>query len=157
MRRVWTLQKGVLASQLYCEFSDGIMDVTAGISRIDEETNACEIELNMVPVEFMIVIGLLRSIQRSRLEDSCQCFINTWNAIKLRRTSKRGDEIICFAQLLNLEVQSIIDTNNIEERVRRCISMLPYVPLGVLYTFGPKLDIDGYRWAPLSFLQDQTH
>jgi hypothetical protein len=151
MRRVWTLQEGVLASHLFCEFSDGIMDVSSAVREMNEKTNALDIELNMVPVELMSVVGLFQIIRRSQEEDLCRCFVNIWKSIKIRRTSKYGDEIICFAQLLGLDVAEILDINDSDMRMKTCISMLPYVPAGILFTFGPKLEIDGYRWAPRSF------
>ena len=137
MRRVWTLQEGVLAPRLYCEFSDGVMDVSSAVRRMNEETNALEVELNMVPVEFMSVIGLFQSIQRSRTKDLCQCFVNTWNSIKIRHTSKGGDEIICFAQLLGLDVAEILNLDDSAMRMKTLISMLPCVPLGMLFTLTP--------------------
>ena len=155
MRRIWTLQEGVLASRLFVEFADGIADVTAAVYNFNDETNSCDMELNMVPVEFMSVIGLLQGIRRARSEDVCQCFINTWNSMKIRRTSKVGDEIICFASLLGLDVKEILSTDDREQRMRICISLMSCVPLGLLYTFGPKLGIDGYRWAPCSLFQEE--
>ncbi|OQU96206.1 hypothetical protein CLAIMM_02319 [Cladophialophora immunda] len=154
MRRVWTLQEGVLASRLFAEFRDGVMDVTSAVSKVNEETNASRFELNMVPIEFMLVVGLLQSIRRAR-DRSCEFFINVWNAMRLRRTSWRGDEIICFAQMLGLPVKEILAVEGHEQRMMTCLSMLDHVPLGLLFTYGPKLTIQGYRWAPRSFLQEE--
>ena len=35
------------------------------------------------------------------------------------------------------------------------MSLMSCVPLGLLYTFGPKISIDGYRWAPCSLFQEE--
>lgn len=155
MRRVWTLQEGVFARCLFCEFSDGIMNVSQAVEWVNEESNSREVELNMVPLEFMSVIGVFLSIRRSGIEDVCKCFISTWNSINIRQTSKAGDEVVCFAHLLGLDVTDILKTNDPIMRMKTCISMLPHVPLGLLFTFGPKLEIDGYRWAPRSFFQKE--
>lgn len=45
--------------------------------------------------------------------------------------------------------------NDSELRMKLCISMLPSVPLGLLFTFGPKLQIDGYRWSRSLFQNEQ--
>lgn len=155
MRRVWTLQEGVLAAHLFAEFRDGVMDVTSAVSKANEETNASRFELDMVTLEFMLTVGLLQSIRRAR-DRRCEFFINVWNAMRLRRTSWRGDEIICFAQMLGLPVKEILAVEGgHEQRMVACLSMLDHVPLGLLFTYGPKLEISGYRWAPLSFLQEE--
>lgn len=155
MRRVWTLQEGVLASRLFVEFRDRIQDLSSLVCQMNARTNSLEIELDMVPVECMLAVGLLQSIRRSRSEDQCQCFINTWNSIKTRQTSRRGDELICFAHLIGLDVADLLYTDDTDWRMKTLFSMLPYVPRGLLYTAGPKLNTDGYRWAPQSIFTDE--
>ena len=59
MRHIWTLQEGVLASRLFIEFANKIADVTAAIYNFNNETNSYNMELNIIPIEFMSVIGLL--------------------------------------------------------------------------------------------------
>lgn len=154
MRRVWTLQEGVLARHLFAEFQDGVMDVTKSVQVFNEETNAKSYELDMVPVEFMLVVGVLGTICRLR-DKSSEYFMNVWNAIRLRRTTRRGDDILCFASMLHLSLKPIVEAKGPEEKMKACIASLEYVPSGLLWTPGRKLQIDGYRWAPSSFLQEE--
>lgn len=155
MRRVWTLQEGVLARQLFVEFQDGVMDVSTAVRDFNEATNAKTYELDMVPVEFMLVVGVLGTVRQLRDKES-EYFMTVWNAVRLRRTTRRGDDILCFASMLHLPLKPIVEAVDHEQKMKLCISMLEYVPAGLLWTSGRKLQIDGYRWAPYSFLQDEA-
>jgi hypothetical protein len=55
--------------------------------------------------------------------------------------------------VLGQDVSKVIATDNTEERMAIFYSFIDTVPAEIIFGKAPRLQIDGYRWAPISFLQ----
>ena len=77
-------------------------------------------------------------------------------ALQYRSTTKAIDEPICVAHILGLDVSKLLSTDDIPCRMRELILMLAehgtLFPRQFLLTREPKLELDGVRWAPTSFM-----
>lgn len=74
------------------------------------------------------------------------------SAVAFRSTSVASDEAICLGALLDLDVLEIVQTQP-EKRMLKFWSLLPEVPADLLFHEYPRLDIEGYRWAPRTLLR----
>ena len=73
------------------------------------------------------------------------------NDVQRRSTSNRGDEPICIASLLGLDVGLLAKTPS-TQRMRVFYLMLDKIPAYVMFSLVPRLPDHGFHWAPASFL-----
>jgi hypothetical protein len=139
--RLWTLQEGWMASDLYVQFYNAALSVdqllrTFGIASIYPGRMGLDDEL----------YKQLRPY-----------FDKTSNAVNLmslqramhgRRVTEKTDEPICIATLLNLDFAMFEPGQPTMEKIFRQLKL----PEGLLWSEGPRLTTHGFRWAPASLL-----
>ena len=79
-------------------------------------------------------------------------FHHLMKALEYRSTSRREDEALCLASILNFHVPKIFEHNSAEARMRAFYSMLDEVPTSIFFHHEPRLPSEGYRWAPQSLM-----
>lgn len=153
MRRLWTLQEAVMTEKLgspNCQ-------------------NLCvQIREGPVALNSMLETGLYtvyyseKAIQSvfSRFPqqgDRINNFATLSHALEYRTTSRASDEAICLASILGLDVRPILDAGDSAE-LRMCAfhRQISTFPTEILFHRGERLCIDGFRWAPSSFLSSGT-
>jgi hypothetical protein len=72
-------------------------------------------------------------------------------ALNWRTTSKRGDETLAVAALLDVDPMVLTDTS-LEDRMKAFLLMVRYMPLDIIFFNGPKLSTAPYRWAPATLM-----
>ncbi|KAG0130678.1 hypothetical protein HOY82DRAFT_561873 [Tuber indicum] len=149
MRRLWTYQEAVVSNlhpnctKLQVQFSDGPVMFHS----------LCANPISLCHSE-MAIRGLLLALP---LTGSVSFMFSTLSrALRYRTTSRQSDEAICLAAVLGRDVSKVIATDNTEERMAIFYSFIDTVPAEIIFGKAPRLHIDGYRWAPLSFLQQTT-
>jgi hypothetical protein len=146
-QRLWTLQEAVLASKVYYQFLESAIEVDS---------------------EYKERLGVASSRMRHKVDSEVMAVhadiysFNVWThdlmplltALPLRQTSKMEDETICAASFLGLESPEVTQLMKTPpcQRMKKLLSFIKIVPRGLLFTRTPKLEDDGYRWAPKSFL-----
>lgn len=161
MRRLWTLEEGMVAQdKLFFQLRDKAVRIhSAYDSPYDGNP-----PYNVVGRQ---AYNLFRkSVPPKRVNDvesdSATCPVQdesqwrrTLAAIEYRSTSRVIDETICLSHILGLDVSRLVLTKDKLERMREFISVLGRkgirLPRKILFTPGPKLPFDGFRWAPASF------
>ena len=154
MRRLWTLSETLLAHRLRIQWRDGALDVGNLITGLVDRTARAD--------PYWMVGGQLgRSLQDLILyrlteskEDNLANLMTVWIGMHGRSCSHEGDEAICAAQLLNLDVDRILSAD-VTDRSRVLYSMLNKFPQQMLFSGNPKVSTSGYRWADQSLLQAQ--
>jgi len=73
------------------------------------------------------------------------------DCMRFRSTSRIEDELICLATLLGQDLKDLLGEPSVEERMKLVVSKIRHVPAGILFSPRPRIDVDGFRWAPLSF------
>lgn len=146
MRRLWTYQEAVVSNlhpnceKLQIQFSDG--PVTFHSLCVDH-INSCHSE--------MAINSLLMALP---LTGSVSFRLSTLSrALRYRTTSRQSDEAICLTAVLGHDVSRVVATDNAEDRMAIFYSFIDTVPAEIIFRKVSRLQIDGYRWAPLSFLQ----
>lgn len=168
-RRLWTLQESAFAREVWVAFSDGIANVTQ-IGGYAADTFALLTGLPGASMAFSNVkrdgwrpfhaTRTLAFIQAGHLTDMSVASDGTgvtdvfaWHvsAMRDRNTSKPGDESLCLATLMQLDLKTLLETPE-ADRMKALYSMLATVPPFLIFFPGRRFDEVGYRWAPRSFL-----
>jgi hypothetical protein len=74
------------------------------------------------------------------------------SSFEYRTTSKAGDEAICLAIMLDLDMGAILGCDRAPERMKQLFMTLGEVPLGIMWADGEKVAVKGAGWAPSSLL-----
>jgi len=148
IRRLWTYQEAVIAKRhpncekLQLQFSDGPVTFHSLCMR---PISLCHSE--------KAINSLLHYLPLSANSSTPFKFATLTRALRYRTTSKYEDEALCLTAVLGRDVTEIAQTKSPEQRMQIFYSFIDSVPADMLFYDIPKLQIDGYRWAPVSFLQ----
>jgi hypothetical protein len=72
--------------------------------------------------------------------------------MEYRTTSRAGDEAICLAIMIGLDMSPILACDGAPERMKQLFITLGEVPRGIVWSDGEKVALKGARWAPVSLL-----
>ncbi|KAL9118922.1 MAG: hypothetical protein Q9187_004523 [Circinaria calcarea] len=146
MRRLWTLQEAVLTDnrpnceKLYLQFRDGPIAfnslLRSDILTLSHSEKALGALFSRIPQSENMTTNL------GRLTSS----------LEYRKTSRLMDEPLCLLSILGGNVKRLVDLSSAEQRMQAFYSFLEEIPSEILFHKGRSLEIDGYRWAPISFL-----
>ncbi|KAF8241546.1 hypothetical protein K440DRAFT_624112 [Wilcoxina mikolae CBS 423.85] len=148
IRRLWTYQEAVIAKRhsncekLQLQFSDGPVTFH---SLCLNPRSLCHSE--------KAINSLLHNLPLSMNSRTLFNFTTLTRVLRYRTTSKYEDEALCLAAVLGHDVTEIAQTKSSERRMQIFYSFIDSVPADILFYEIPKLQIDGSRWAPVSFLQ----
>ncbi|KAK5948668.1 hypothetical protein OHC33_010271 [Knufia fluminis] len=171
MRRLWTLQEGLLARPHGLGFVSGnsIFNADGAVHLFAHENHP----RGLVPIveQALLRYGELRHASWARLLDSQHMEPNNtvWNperlyilfkiiiaSLKFRSTSVATDEALYLSVLLNLDAKEISATSP-HLRMLKIWSSLPTVPMSILvWTLRRFSGIPGLRWAPSTFLDPRS-
>ncbi|KAL9082568.1 MAG: hypothetical protein Q9159_006330 [Coniocarpon cinnabarinum] len=102
---------------------------------------------------------LLKSVvgPPTKLKDSdpFSCLREVSPMLSRRRTSHAGDEAICLASLLNLDLAKIVHTAP-ERRMKKLFIEMGTLPHDFLFFTGPRMTEFGSSWVPRTFVQSNT-
>ncbi|KAL4882677.1 hypothetical protein BJY04DRAFT_227015 [Aspergillus karnatakaensis] len=170
MRRLWTLNEGVLANTLCIRFSDGFLDVEARSDAQRKESYGSP--LGNIKYSFgtpmrdadnfhwkfrLLRVNVLsepdpRLIKRtgdplaSPEMKRCFAIMEAFSAALYRTTSKPSDEMLCFASLIGWDI-SLIKGLEFEDRMHALLSSERILPQGLLFLAGPRMSQPGWKWS----------
>ena len=162
--RLWTYQEGNLAwdllvpahgkcfdlakiLDLYPEYPESELDVTDG-------TATGYIESSITQSMADACRRLIRSTGASSevAQNPEIALASMLRALAHRTTSRDGDEAICIATFMNIDPVPILAESSPKNRMRKLLSCLRVLSKAMLFTYGPRLQEPGFRWAPETFL-----
>ncbi|KAK7466176.1 hypothetical protein VKT23_004897 [Stygiomarasmius scandens] len=173
-KRLWTLQEATLASEvqgsdkLYFQMRDGPFLYQKNERNREQKSQKGTESRSMVGFEEVdfeersllrdeAVTELLRKIIpgvqaiRNSNPPSSNLFLNVYDAIEHRSTSKFEDIPVCIASLLGHDPSPIVSVSDAEHRMARLYMLLHEVPCGVAWVpTTERLSISPFRWAPRS-------
>ena len=147
--RLWTLQEAALAKGRLCiQFRERSIDINVlsdGTYRSFELHNEIAYRTHSILTQPWLIFSdtSLSPVKR---------FCVVWQALQGRSTSRSADEPICVGTLLGMNVDALIETPD-EERMVEFWAHQERLPVSLLFVNGPKLNVDGYRWAPSTLLR----
>lgn len=152
--RLWTFQEGMLAFELLIPGQDCCFTFSSEEDLFFQDMAQTEI------VERLLLETLWWNYSDSKGNSLTKSDISkepvraAWvllKAIAHRRTTRPGDETICIATFLGIDPTPLLKTPP-GERMPVLLSLLPAIPAHILFTHGARLQSNGYRWAPQTFL-----
>jgi hypothetical protein len=147
-RRLWTLVEGTLATKLNFRFEDGALRV-GRIPDLQGETRVPrEVANSMSKIRMQLeYVGY-----SSSGPDQLRWIVNE---LEHRATTKAEDESVCIATMMGCAPSSIsliLNQPNPIRRMQILYQQLQKLPIWILFVPGPRMTLEGYRWAPRSFL-----
>ncbi|KAJ5374177.1 hypothetical protein N7517_006183 [Penicillium concentricum] len=173
MRRLWTLNEGVLANRLCVKYADGILDVhavsesykkqvrTAGLSPFlnsygtpmrDADCFGWKFRLLRANVlrdpdpKIVSTVRIIEGGSTTAEEKRCYAIMEAFSASFHRSTSKLTDEMLCFASLIGWDT-SLLKGIPFEDHMHAFLSTESQLPQGMLFLAGPRMRQPGWRWA----------
>ncbi|ETI22721.1 hypothetical protein G647_06797 [Cladophialophora carrionii CBS 160.54] len=157
-RRVWTMQEGALgASGLHVKLADGVLDVSDAVKRLQKSSGSGSLATAVVDRDATILFQefeqLRKAHSKSYWRDGVPAIAASLRILNGRSTSKEGDAYICLAGMMALEGDIIkdLDATPVQERTRKLLSSVRYLPKNIIFSPGVKLEEEGFRWACASF------
>ncbi|KAI9740407.1 MAG: hypothetical protein M1834_004987 [Cirrosporium novae-zelandiae] len=74
------------------------------------------------------------------------------SSLESRNTSNKADQITCLSTLLDLDPMRFMNITDDAQRMREFLVSLPLIPPAIIFMGSPRLEYQGFRWAPSSFL-----
>ncbi|OSD02361.1 hypothetical protein PYCCODRAFT_1410767 [Trametes coccinea BRFM310] len=167
LRRVWTVQEGLLANRLYFEFKEGPVNFEDRV-RPDSDSlaSADKSRWMSIAVNALVPILAYRINKRNfgpRVGDlpapTGESLLGVVRLLDGRTTSKTEDELIAIASLLPPSVSlhrllAVPHTQGrghlAEQRMQSCLVQLGHVSRGLPFGYTPRLSLPGFTWAPRS-------
>lgn len=160
MQRLWTLQEGFVARGLSFQLGDGLMN----IDMVDDiYYNPWD---SSMPADLRQFIGAMLSpfafpprIMRDGVSEevlgnylASKVAWRTILAFGARRTTTNADdETVCFATMLQIDPGPLFGVHGMQ-RMAKFLELVKEAPSLILFGPGPRLLVQGYEWAPRSFL-----
>jgi len=146
-QRLWTLQEGVLAKSLFIQFADIALDFKkAYFSMVQTEGTQSEGHS---------LIGFFGRIRGEwALVNSPTPFATIQGmviALHERSTSVPTDEALCLGTLTDIDMEKLMEVDP-EVRMKRFWSLQRAYTGDMIFWTGRRLEDEGYRWAPASFM-----
>ena len=148
MRRLWTLQEALLPKpeNLLIQFRHNAIPLSSLVDEsIEEGLSAIWHNLEVQSAQ------LLRK-QSPRAAGDEDHLLVLVRSLQRRSTTKAEDESICLATLMDVPLEQF----DSRPSMAQIIGTLETVPQGVLFIPGPRMTTPGFRWAPLSFLNQPS-
>lgn len=146
MQRLWTLQEGRLASELYIQFKDEAVSIQK-LSDVDPDTHV-HTDTYISDAIWWYVGKDIRS-RFTKHQEGHQRFVDLMEDLSYRSVTVASDEPICIATLLGLSLEQFDAIPNMEDIYHSQSS----IPQDILFVEGQRLTSPGYRWVPATFLQ----
>ena len=159
MRRLWTLEEGILSrDKLVFQFRDGPVPINSLTKSVKTSSNLTRINFQL---RTNLVQGLpdIANLYRQPAE-STPIIAELLRTLQYRSTTKALDEPLCIAHILGLDASRLVVIDEVDIRMRELLRIFAEIrtpfPMGFLFTHEPKLQLDGFRWAPISFMALDT-
>ena len=150
MMRIWTLQEALLSPQLVFCLKDCTL---AGRQIADFILHSLRTQVNPInqtlETRLADILSPLRSL---RWEEGRLCIRSIARILRLRSISRREDETLAVAGLLEVDVDELLKHPSQPERMKSFLRQLHKIPSGLLFTDAPRLSEPGWRWAAQSLL-----
>ena len=161
LRRLWTLQEACLAgTSLFFQFEDGalpILDVLSyKIKNVDRHGlyNWCDAAAARSLSSLVVTAQMVKASPGHSMKfvDRQEVFESLFELLSLRSTSKIEDEALCVSTILGIDVTEIYDIKEAPRRMGKIFEKLGDMDAQILFTSGPRMEEEGFRWAPKSLL-----
>ncbi|KAK5321764.1 hypothetical protein LTR93_006002 [Exophiala xenobiotica] len=152
IRRLWTLQEAVTGPKVLLQFSDRPVDMMRDLYlRLQHHAGFFTLSQTVLTemTDFLQRIVLVKD------PGSYPRITALWNACQYRSTSEKQDEAVILAVLLGLDTRPILAAAK-EDMWWTFLLQQRIFPKDLLFSSGPRVKRDGFRWAPPNFIRRPT-
>ena len=150
MQRLWTLQEGRLARDLFVQFKDGAVSVSSLMTVEPQRQRTPNAEI----FDFSETLWAYFAEYFSKETDLITRFLDIVRDMAPRSVTIKTDEPICIATLLDLKPQDFESVDEIYPPTMVGIyRALPGIPQDLMFLDLPRLEVPGLSWAPSTFLE----
>ncbi len=161
LTRSWTLQEARLSRRWFAQFSDGLFDPAEVHRMVNTDTlpvayykSAASSTADFASelIEWYDGMPVMRrysifSHPENALDHPLVVFIQAWNQLKQRSTSKPKDTHGIFANMLNLSASEVLALPH-AQRMKAILRTQEQIPLCLLYNPAPKIHDPQNQWIP---------
>ena len=155
MRRLWTLHEATRSKALVFQFFDGVYSVFEAIQRRLRIIKGNRHQVVFAHPHSLQTVSAFYSILLFRNKtDEASRLAGLWALLRWRHLSWAEDETICMSNILGLDpalVDMLLQTP-VQQRMEKFLRLFTFYPTQLLFLRGPRLDVQGLRWAPASWL-----
>jgi hypothetical protein len=142
MRRLWTLQEGILNTALYFRFADHSVALKDLVAKVKSNEDAACSPVSAIAALFSYDFESAQGIRQVE---------SLYNSLQWRNTSWQSDEAICLSILLNVDTERIAAEND-GDRMATLLCILKMIPPRLMFAPGDRLTRKGYGWAPCTMM-----
>lgn len=176
MRRLWTLQEGVLGSRLFFRFADGFFDVkevhdlvlplgpshdpaekirtTSGMPVNDAMRffwKMSSLRANVIERRQAKLFGFVRRTTHlyptvNESNRLSNAIMEAFIASRYRSSSRQEDEFLCLGSLLALKISGLSQVP-IAQRMCQLLKQRSELPQGLIFVAGERMKESGWKWA----------
>ena len=146
--RLWTMQEGMLAGNLYMALSDGIVRAKDLYFRSALISDALT---DTMDEGLTILSKMCFTHHHSSSKPQDIMLGEIMIALRQRQTSRESDETICLTNCLGNDPGELEETDT-GQRTQKFLRSLKAIPPALLFMGEPRMQERGFRWAPTSFL-----
>jgi len=153
MHRLWTLQEGILAKELFLQFNDGPVGYFDVFRRFKNLVDQGDVVARNLLTNFFLTNKIF-SKELFKPEMSTQAASSIlYRTLHYRSTTVKSDEAICIANTLGLDIERVLQAGKDSQLAMSIIwKLLPHIDSCIIFSTTPKLQIPGFGWAPETFL-----
>jgi hypothetical protein len=152
LRRLWCLQEGALAKRLWFQFQDRPVD----LAEIFGKFRAVYHSRNISQMELVFNMSAIwRSLRLFEKDPQVTTITlqKVVRALQYRGVSVASDEPICLVNLFDIDAKILNEQDGSPmSRFWHTLCGIRLVPRTILFFKGPKLEDEGFRWAPSTLL-----
>lgn len=156
--RLWTMQEGQLASNLFFQFDGGAESFSDMSYNERLRLNVCDPAILSSPLQLLCTTELdafYRYFEQARPDYGANITTRMRSCAKYlrsRQTSRYSDEPVCIANILGLASEEILKVKDPIERMATFYELVRDFDPRIIFHEHPRLPLEGFGWAPRSFL-----
>ena len=149
-RRLWTLQEGVLAKNLWFQFADAAVDFDA-LTKRWRLYGDVSFQEGMFLGTIQNCIESILAFRHNEGFSGRSYAHRLANALRCRSVSVPSDEALAVANLLDVDLSKVFE-KQVKPNMKHIWEAMDTVPAGVVFARGSRIKEPGYRWATSTFL-----
>ena len=155
MARLWTMQEAALADNLVFQFFDKAISYTSLADAILGLNINVGNQSRMIGMRANSGISRVAEMHNTDTDTDELVIVDFWHGLRYRSTSRPLDVAICGSILMGTELARLLSAPD-EEKMQIFWLCQMEVPASILWCNGPRLKIDGFRWAPSNLMNPAT-
>lgn len=150
IRRLWTLQEGILArANLYVQFYEYVLNFKKASEDLLVQASLGPLLCHSV-FEDISATALRRAIILDPTLQWCPKIVRLWEMLCWRSSTREGDASLVLASLLGIDTLGLQDVP-VDQRMKAIYSSLNVFPQAILFVGGRRFREQDMSWAPVGF------